>query len=110
MLINQITEDIRNLSWNIQKGVPAPYKEFRELEFEETLERAKLNHENIDKVLTINKTMWDVAHFLSKKVGNLIALSDRPDEATYSKDTSLLNTPMIIRGADIEKIINTTFQ
>ena len=103
--IVNLVYDIKDLSYNIIRNVPAPFTKFRASEFRETFSRASNSGLDIDKKITLNKTMWDVASFFKLNGANLIALSDRPDEATYDKKNSLLDTPMTIRGMSIENEI-----
>jgi len=102
IFVERVSNDIRELSFNIQNNVPAPFTKFRSFEFNETFLRANDQNLSLDNKLTINKTMWDMAQFFKNNELNLLGLSDRPDEATYDNNRSLLNMKMQIRGMSIE--------
>jgi hypothetical protein len=78
----------------VRAGDLTPFKAFRRREFRETVERmGHLNEEaplaqRLLEELCLTREVWDVAAWLKQRGCLLVALSDKPDEAT-SPDATL---------------------
>lgn len=78
------------------------YEAFRVQEFEEAYQSATVDLPLKDSIV-ISKPAWDLAGWLKEKGAHLLALSDRPDEATALGEQSLLDTSMKVYGRAIEE-------
>ncbi|MBF0283504.1 MAG: hypothetical protein HQL51_03500 [Magnetococcales bacterium] len=102
--LEQVLQEVAD---NIELNIAAPFSEFREKERDETIAHAEKDaiFHKINDILTLNHATWDYADFLNKKLKiPLLALSDRPDEATISPEPggkSLLNVALTIHGQSI---------
>ncbi|MBF0185233.1 MAG: hypothetical protein HQM06_12720 [Magnetococcales bacterium] len=105
---DKLRDMLYSLRENILDQKPAPFTEFRAKEFENAYEMAlnTLERNKLENILTINRTTWDFAQFLLNNNIPLMALSDRPDEATYiDYNKSLLNVDMLIHGYPILSLL-----
>jgi len=99
IIYDRVFEIVDVLMNNLRDGKPAPFEHFRSRELESTILRTK--ESDISQAITINKVMRDIGMALKQAGVKILALSDRPDEATYSDTVSLLQTPMKIFGHDL---------
>lgn len=103
-----LDDDIRLLFNNITDNHPAPFTIFREYELSEALKITCSEKTcDINSSLTLNRVTCELAGYLKSKGIKLLALSDRPDEATYNDaaNLSLLNTKMALHGESIIKFL-----
>lgn len=98
--LDVVEADLEGLAANMEAGVPAPFQRFRKQELKEAM--MMVDAASPHAGLTINKGMWDMARVLKCGGASLLALSDRPDEATYNDQHSLLHAELLIHGHDLE--------
>jgi hypothetical protein len=101
--MNRMKMDIVELWQNMMMSKPAPFSRFRKFEFDELYKRALSQQAPGQDKLTLNKAVLDYASYLKNRGLSLLAVSDRPDEATYNEEKSLLNVQMLVYGNDLSE-------
>jgi hypothetical protein len=105
ILYEKMIEDLRGISRETIGTSPVQYPAFRAKELEESLVCAAENRD-FDERLVLNKPAWDLAVWLRHRGVYLLALSDRPEEATVSPSgESLLDASMTIYGKEITSFL-----
>jgi hypothetical protein len=105
--LDLVRQDIQDFGIKFNNGVPAPFSAFRSEEL--SMCRILAKNDEVKDAITLNRVVFDIAETLDSLGVPILALSDRPDEATYDDTTSLLDEPMIIYGPnyrdEIRKLI-----
>jgi hypothetical protein len=103
--VQSVQDDVERILREIMGTNPVKYQAFRIKELQESLSRTR-GDGTFDDKLVLNKSAWDLASWLKQSGAQLLALSDRPDEATFIPDgESLLDAKMIIYGKSIIEIL-----
>jgi len=105
VLVARVVEHLRDILRETVGTSSIQYAAFRAKELEETLIRVS-DEEGFEGRLVLNKPAWDFAIWLHGRRVHLLALSDRPDEATLSgSGESLLDSTMTLYGKDISGLL-----
>lgn len=103
--VPQLNDDVFAL-FRAMAGISTiKYEAFRLREFEEAHRRAT-GELPLEDSIVISKPTWDLASWLKRQGVKLLALSDRPDEATALGEQSLLNAEMMIYGRPIAQFLD----
>jgi hypothetical protein len=111
--IESVLNTVREVFFNTHAGDQTPFKTFREAEYLTTREWMSYGGENTAKGeprsrITLTREVLDLVVFLKKQGSQVLALSDRPIEATepdpqvFPDAISLLEIPMTPLGNSIE--------
>jgi hypothetical protein len=103
--VPQLNDDVFALFRAMAGNSTIKYEAFRLREFEEAHRRATGDLPLEDSIV-ISKPTWDLASWLKSEGVKLLALSDRPDEATALGEQSLLNAEMMIYGRPIAQFLH----
>lgn len=101
-----VKQDVQGMFSAMHSATAAvQYPEFRRAELEQTLARTDPSLP-VDERLVINKPAWDFATWLRDRETPLLALSDRPEEATHPPTgESVLEKDLTIFGASIVELL-----